>query len=83
MEGIEMLELIFDIAVIILCGWLFIKGIGLAFKITWGISKIIATILLVLAVPALIICLIFAGGVALLVPVAMVSIAFGLLKNSI
>ncbi len=78
-----MLELIFDIAVIILCGWLSIKAIGLAFKITWGIAKIIATILLVLAAPALVVCLIFAGGVALLVPVAMVSIAFGLLKSCI
>lgn len=78
-----MIELIFDIAVILLCGWLFIKGIGLAFKITWGVAKIIATILLILAAPALIICLLFAGGVVLLVPVAMVTIAFGLLKNCI
>lgn len=78
-----MLELIFDIAVILLCGWLFIKGIGLAFKITWGVAKIVATLLLILAAPALIVCLIFAGGVALLVPVAMVSIAFGLLKSCI
>ena len=78
-----MLELIFDIAVIILCAWLFIKGIGLAFKITWGIAKIIATVLLILAAPSLIVCLVFAGGVALLVPIAMVSIAFGLLKSAI
>ena len=78
-----MLELIFDIAVILLCGWLFIKGIGLAFKITWGVAKIIATILLILAAPSLIVCLIFAGGVALLMPIAMVSIAFGLLKSTV
>lgn len=78
-----MLELIFDIAVILLCGWLFIKGIGLAFKITWGLAKIVATLLLILAAPALIVCLIFAGGAVLLIPVAMVSIAFGLLKSTI
>lgn len=78
-----MLELIFDIAITFLCGWLFIKGVGLAFKITWGIAKIIATILLILAAPALIICLLFAGGIVLLVPVAMVTIAFGLLKSCI
>ena len=78
-----MLELIFDIAVTILCGWLFIKGIGLAFKITWGMAKIIATILLILTAPILVICLIFAGRFALLVPIAMVSIAFGLLKSAI
>lgn len=78
-----MLELIFDIAVTILCVWLFIKGIGLAFKITWGVAKIVATLLLILVAPVLIVCLIFAGGVALLVPVVMVSIAFGLLKSTI
>ena len=78
-----MLELIFDIAVILLCGWLFIKGIGLAFKITWGVAKIVATILLILAAPVLIVCLIFAGGIALFIPIAMVSIAFGLLKSTI
>ena len=78
-----MLELIYDIAVTILCGWLFIKGIGLAFKTTWGVAQIVATILLILAAPALIVCLMFAGGVALLMPVAMVSIAFGLLKSTI
>ena len=78
-----MLELIFDIAVTILCVWLFIKGIGLAFKITWGVVKIVATLLLILVAPVLIVCLIFAGGVALLVPVVMVSIAFGLLKSTI
>ena len=78
-----MLDLIFDIAIILLCGWLFIKGMGLAFKITWGVVKIIATLLLILAAPALIVCLLFAGGVVLLVPVAMVSIAFGLLKSCI
>ena len=78
-----MLELIFDIAVILLCGWLFIKGIGLAFKITWGVAKIVAILLLILTAPVLIVCLIFAGGVALLVPVAMVSIALGLLKSCI
>lgn len=78
-----MLELIFEIAVTILCVWLFIKGIGLAFKITWGVVKIVATLLLILVAPVLIVCLIFAGGVALLVPVVMVSIAVGLLKNCI
>lgn len=77
-----MLGLIFDVAITILCGWLFIKGIGLAFKITWGVAQIIATILLILTVPALIVCLVFTGGVVLLVPATMASIAFGLLKGS-
>lgn len=76
-----MIEIIIDIAITVFCIWLFLKAIGLAFKITWGVAKIIATILLVLAAPILIICLIFAGGLVLLVPIAMIGIAFGLLKT--
>lgn len=76
-----MLEIIFDIAVTVLCIWLFIKAIGLAFKLTWGAAKIVATILLVIAVPALILCLVFAGGLVLLLPVALIAGAVGLLKS--
>lgn len=71
-----MLEIIFTILAI----WLFVKAIGLAFKLTWGAAKIGATILLVLAVPAFILCLIFAGGFLLLLPVALIAGAVGLLK---
>ena len=78
-----MFKLIFDIAVTILFGWMFFKGIGLAFKITWGVTKIVATVFLILAAPVLIVCLIFTGGALLLVPVAMLTIAFGLLKSCI
>ena len=70
----------FEILVTILCIWLFIKGIGLALKITWGLAKIVATILMVLALPALIIGLLFAGGLLLLLPVALIAIAVGILK---
>lgn len=71
-----MLEIIFTILAI----WLFVKAIGLAFKLTWGAAKISATILLVLAVPVFILCLIFAGGFLLLLPVALIAGAVGLLK---
>ena len=57
-----------------------VKAIGLAFKLTWGIAKIIASILLVLALPALIVCMIFVGGIALLVPLILIGIAAGILK---
>ena len=60
--------------------WLLFKGIGLALKLTWGAAKIAAGILMVLAMPALIVCLVFVGGVALLVPVALIGIAVGILK---
>ena len=70
----------FELLVTILCIWLFIKGIGLALKITWGVAKIAATILMILALPVLIVGLLFAGGILLLVPVVLVAIAVGILK---
>ena len=56
------------------------KGCELAFKMTWGITKIIATVLLVCAVPALVLGLIFAGGLLLLLPVGLIAGAILLLK---
>ena len=71
-----MIEIIFSILAV----WLFFKAIGLAFKITWGAAKIVATILLVIAVPAFILLAIFVGGFILLLPVALIAGAVGLLK---
>lgn len=71
-----MLEIIFSILAV----WLFFKAIGLAFKITWGAAKIVATILLAIAVPVFILLAIFVGGFVLLVPVALIAGAVGLLK---
>ena len=69
-----------DLLVVILFCWLFFKALGLAFKVAWGSAKIIASLLFAVAVPMLVLCLIFAGGLLLLVPLAMIGIAFGLLK---
>jgi len=60
--------------------WLLVKAIGLAFKLTWGAAKIAASILIAIAMPVLIGCLLFAGGVLLLVPVILIAIAVGILK---
>ena len=57
-----------------------IKAIGLAFKLTWGIAKVIASILMVIALPILIVCLVFLSGIALIVPIAVIAIAVGILK---
>jgi len=76
MERNEMFELL-TIAIFL---WLLVKAIGFAFRLTWGIAKIIASILIGLAFPVLILCLIFAGGIALLVPLVMIAIAAGILK---
>lgn len=72
-----------ELLIILAFGWLCLKVVGLAFKVAWGTAKIVASILLTVAVPVLILCLMFAGGVVLLVPVAMIGAAFGLLKRCV
>ncbi len=69
-----------DLFIIVLFCWLFFKAIGLAFKVAWGTTKVIASLLFAVAVPMLVLCLLFAGGLVLLVPVALIGIAFALLK---
>lgn len=69
-----------EILTIVLFCWLFFKAMGLAFRVAWGTAKMIASVLFVLAVPMLVISLLFAGGILLLVPLALVGLAFGLLK---
>lgn len=69
-----------EILLTILFVWLLVKTIGLAFRVAWGATKILASILFALATPLLVLCLIFAGGLLILVPLAMLGAAFGLLK---
>ena len=70
----------FEIIATVVFVWLLFKGIGLALKLTWGAAKVIAAILMVAALPVLIVCLIFVGGIALLIPLAVIGIAVGILK---
>ena len=70
----------FELLVIAIFIWLLAKSIGLALKLTWGVAKIAASILIGLAFPVLIVCFVFVGGIALLVPVIMIAIAAGILK---
>lgn len=70
----------FELLVLALFVWLFVKAIGLTFHVTWGLAKIIAVILFALAVPALFVCILVIGGAAILIPVALVAAAFGILK---
>ena len=73
----------FELLTMIAFVWLSIKAIGLAFKLTWGMAKMIASILMILALPLLIVCLLFVGGAILIVPVAMIGIAAGIMKSCI
>ena len=70
----------FELLTIAIFIWLLVKAVGLAFKLTWGVAKIAASILIGLAFPALIVCLTFVGGIALLIPIVMIAIAAGILK---
>ena len=69
-----------EVLLVILFCWLGFKVLKLAFKVTWGVTKILAAVLFVAAVPLLIVCLFFAGGLVLLLPLALIAAAFGLLK---
>ncbi len=69
-----------EIIITVLAIVLLVKAISLTFRLTWGIAKIIATILLVLAVPAFIICFILVGGFFLLIPVVLIAGAIGIIK---
>ena len=69
----------FELFVMAAFVWLFVKGIGLAFRVTWGLAKVVAVVLFILALPALIGCFLVAGGLVLLVPVGLVAAAWGIL----
>ena len=71
-----MLDIIFTVIAIVL----FVKAILLALKLTWGVAKIGAVILLVLAAPLFIACLLIMGGFLLLIPVGLISGAILLMK---
>lgn len=59
---------------------LFIWTIKLMFKLTWGVTKVIAVILMIIALPTLIGGLMVAGGLVLLIPVVLLIGAIGMIK---
>lgn len=69
-----------DILFTVLFCWLFFKAMGIAFHVAWGTAKLIASLLFAVALPMLVLMLVFAGGLLLLVPLAMVAIAWAILK---
>ena len=70
----------FELLTLVFFTWLFVKVIGLTLRMTWGIAKITVSLLIGLALPVLFVSLIFIGGIALLVPIAMIAIAAGIVK---
>ena len=72
-----------EILTVVVFVWLLWNTLKLIFKITWGAAKVIAVLLVIAALPAFIGCLLFAGGILLLMPVALIAIAWGLVKACI
>lgn len=68
------------LSVILFC-WLSVKVLSLAFRMAWGVARIAGMLLFVLAVPLLVLSLLLAGGFFLLLPLALVGAAFGLLRG--
>lgn len=69
-----------EILTVVLFCWLFFHAVKLTFKITWGVAKVLAVILFVISLPTLIGCLLFASGVILLIPLASIALAWGILR---
>ena len=70
----------FELLMLVLFCWIFFGAIKLLFKVAWGLAKVLAVVLFILALPSLIGCLLYASGVILLLPVFLITIAWGILK---
>lgn len=70
----------FTLLMIVLFVWLAVKAVGLALRLTWGTARILGSVLFEIAVPLLIGCIFFAGGIVLLIPVLLMGAAVGILK---
>ena len=70
----------FELLVLILFCWIFFGAVKLMFKLAWGLAKVLSVVLLILALPSLICCLLYASGIILLLPVVLIGAAWGLLK---
>ena len=78
-RDVFMLELL---TIVIFC-WLSFKLLGLFFRIAWGAAKFFASVLFVIALPMLVLCLMFAGGMLLMIPLGLLALALGILKSCV
>ena len=61
--------------------WLFIKSVGLALRMTWGLAKLIGVVLMAVALPVAGVCVFMGLGVLLLLPVGLLLLALGLMRT--
>lgn len=66
---------------LLFCVWLMVKITRLALRLTWGAVKVTVGILLGLALPLTVVCFAFIGGIAVLLPLALLGLAAGILKG--
>ena len=69
-----------ELMILIVFCWLSFKLLGLFFRMAWGMAKFIASVLFVIALPLLVLSLLFAGGMVLLIPLGILALALGILK---
>ena len=69
-----------ELFIVVFFFWLFWQVLRLSLHMAWSAARVFGTLLAALALPLLICLLLFAGGVLLLIPVAVVAIAWGILK---
>ena len=74
-----MLELL---TIVVFC-WLSVKLLGLFFRMAWGAAKFIASVLFIIALPMLVLMLMFAGGMLLMIPLGLLALALGILKTCV
>ena len=65
----------FTLFVLFVFAWLFVKSVGLAFHVTWGLAKFVATLLFVIALPLLVVFAVVGALLPLLLPLALVAAA--------
>lgn len=61
--------------------WLFIKSVGLALRMTWGLAKLIGVVLMAVALPVAGVCVFMGLGMLLLLPVGLLLLALGLMRT--
>ena len=71
---------LFDILIAVVSVLVFVWWIKLVFKMAWGTAKILATVLAVSALIVLIVCLLFASGILLFIPLGLLLGAIGIVK---
>lgn len=74
--------IILTISAIAVFIWLLFQAIKLSLKVAWGLVKIVAYALCIIAFPLLIVIVVSAGGFLLPLPIILVAIACGLLGTS-